>query len=59
MKYDDPTYVREAIDANPEWRLAFRLSEVDNDDAPLGWARYIPLARWLRENFDMTEKGKA
>lgn len=52
----DPTYVKEEIDANPEWKLAFRLSEVDNDNAPIGWWRYILLARWLRENYILTEK---
>ncbi len=52
----DPTYVPEAIQANPIWRLAFRLSEFDNDGAPIGWSRYIPMAEWLLVNFDMTER---
>lgn len=43
----DPTYVREEIDANPEWRLAFWLSEIDNDHAPIGWGRYRSMARAL------------
>lgn len=40
----DPTYVRAEIDANPVWKLAFYLSELRNDDAPIGWSRYIPEA---------------
>lgn len=52
----DPTYVKAEIDANPAWKLAWRLSEVDNDNAPIGWSRYIPLASWLFITFDMTEK---
>ncbi len=52
----DPTYVRAEIDANPTWALAFRLSEVDNDNAPIGWGRYIGLASWLLATFNMREK---
>lgn len=52
----DPTYDRNVIEANPEWKLAFRLSEFDNDHAPIGWFRYCSMARWLLQNFDMTEK---
>lgn len=37
----DPTYNREEIDANPVWRAAFILSEFYNDNAPIGWSRYI------------------
>lgn len=47
MAKPDPTYVTAAIDANPAWRLAFRLSEIDNDNAPIGWGDYITLANWL------------
>jgi hypothetical protein len=52
----DPTYVRAEIDSNPEWKLAWRLSEVDNDNAPVGWGRYIILARWLLATYDLTER---
>jgi hypothetical protein len=38
---NDPTYVKKEIEARPEWRLAFFLSELENDDAPLGWGKYI------------------
>ena len=54
--HNDPTYVRAQIDANPAWRLAWRLSEVDNDNAPIGWSRYIGLASWLLQTFTMIEK---
>ena len=52
----DPTYVKAQIEANPKWALAFRLSEVDNDNAPIGWARYIPLAGWLLDTFNLIPK---
>ena len=56
MRYNDPTYVQAEIQANPVWTLAFRMSEFDNDNAPLGWGDYRPLAQWLINNFDMTER---
>jgi hypothetical protein len=52
----DPTYITEEIQANPEWELAFSLSEIDNDIAPVGWARYIPMARCLLARYDITRK---
>jgi hypothetical protein len=52
----DPTYVQAEIDRNPVWALAFRLSEVDNDRAPLGWFQYLGLASWLLSTFDLKEK---
>lgn len=53
---NDPTYVKSQIDDNPVWALAFRLSEVDNDAAPVGWFRYCHLARWLLATFELLEK---
>jgi hypothetical protein len=50
----DYTYAKAEIEANPVWALAFRMSEVDNDNAPIGWSKYTVLARWLIDNFDMT-----
>jgi hypothetical protein len=47
----DPTYVKAAIDANPIWRLAFLLSEQDNDSAPSGWGRYIWRAEGIAKAF--------
>ena len=49
----DPTYVKAEIDGNPTWRLAFWLSEIDNDNAPIGWSRYIALARALLDKFNL------
>ena len=47
----DQTYVKAEIDANPTTALAWRLSEIDNDNAPIGWSKYVPMAVWLRQNF--------
>lgn len=52
----DPTYDREQIDANPTWKLAFVLSEIQNDNAPLGWGKYIWIAKCLLACFTITEK---
>lgn len=47
----DPTYVMEEIDKKPTWKIAFLISEVLNDFAPIGWGEYIYLAEVLQENF--------
>lgn len=52
----DPTYQKEQIDANPVWQLAFSLSEIQNDNAPLGWGKYIWIAECLLANFDVKRK---
>jgi len=52
----DPTYVKSEIEANPIWHLAWRMSEYDNDDAPIGWFKYTNIAHWLIMTFDMKEK---
>lgn len=49
---NDPTYIHAQINADPAWKLAFEMSEQVNDNAPIGWGRYIPLARWVLQNFD-------
>ena len=54
---NDPTYDRAAIDANPVWALAFTLSEIMNDGAPIGWARYIGPAELLFGFWDIKPKG--
>ena len=56
LSLNDPTYVKSEIEANPIWALAWRLSEVDNDNAPIGWSRYVNLAHWLLSTFDLQEK---
>lgn len=43
----DPTYESARIERDPVWREAFRLSEISNDKAPIGWSQYIPAAREL------------
>jgi len=40
----DPTYDPAEIQANPVWERAFRLSELENDYAPLGWSQYLERA---------------
>jgi hypothetical protein len=51
----DPTYDRVSIEANPIWGIAFILSECFNNNAPIGWSRYIWAAR---EVIDYTNKFK-
>ncbi len=41
---NDPTYVKAEIEKNLIWKMAFWLSELFNDNAPLGWSKYIPIA---------------
>lgn len=52
----DPTYVKADIAANPVWQLAFDLSEIHNDGAPLGWGKYIVVAECLLILYDMQRK---
>lgn len=53
---NDPTYIKSDINDNPIWKLAWQLSEIDNDNAPINWGRYIPMARWIIENYNIKEK---
>lgn len=53
---NDPTYVRSEIEANPEWELAFTLSEIMNDNAPIGWSKYISVAKCLLKSYDIKRK---
>ena len=46
---------KEEIDADPIWKLAFLMSEIDNDLAPIGWSRYIHLAENLQRIYKMEE----
>jgi hypothetical protein len=55
MTMPDPTYVKTEIDANPVWKLAFWMSEVDNDNAPIGWSRYINLASALLSAYELKD----
>ena len=53
---NDPTYSTEEISANPVWQLAFSLSEIENDNAPLGWSRYIFTAECLLNIYEIKKK---
>lgn len=44
QELSDPTYVKAEIDANPAWRRAWELSELFNDNAPIGWSNFIEQA---------------
>jgi len=52
----DPTYAKDEIEANPVWQLAFSLSEIENDNAPLGWGDYIFAAECLLAAYDIKRK---
>ena len=54
----DPTYDRETIKANPVWDLAFTMSEIMNDAAPIGWWKYAFAAECLLKHYDITPKKK-
>ena len=53
----DPTYVKAEIDKRPEWELAFTLSEIQNNNAPIGWGKYIFLAKMILAIYDVKKKG--
>lgn len=42
---NDPTYDKKEIEKNLIWKIAFIISECLNDDAPIGWSRYIDTAK--------------
>jgi len=48
----DPTYDKNEIQKNKTWRVAFILSELYNNSAPLGWSRYIPDANVILASLD-------
>lgn len=52
----DPTYDQEEINANPAWQLAFSLSEIENDNAPIGWSKHISTAQCLLDNYEIKRK---
>ena len=52
----DPTYNRDEIAKNPTWQLAFDLSEIENDSAPIGWGRYVWKAECLLALYEMKRK---
>lgn len=52
----DHTYDKATINANPVWQLAFSLSEIMNDGAPIGWGQYIYAAECLLANYEIKRK---
>ena len=54
VEMTDPTYVTEEIKKNPVWDLAFVLSEIQNDNAPIGWSKYIFVAECLLAHYEIT-----
>lgn len=52
----DPTYIKDEIIQDPEWELAFTLSEMQNNNAPIGWSEYLPLARALLSIYKMERR---
>lgn len=54
---NDPTYCMADIEENPMWQLAWALSEIMNDNAPLGWSKYIWVVECLMNHFTITPKG--
>ena len=53
---NDPTYNTEQINNDPVWRVAFVLSEIMNDNAPIGWSKYIFVAKCLLSTFEIRPK---
>ena len=54
----DLTYNRKEIEKDPVWELAFTLSEIENDNAPIGWCQYIATAKCLLAKYDISRKTK-
>ena len=54
---NDPTYNMDEIASNPEWKLAFLISEVLNDQAPLGWGNYTSVASVIMRRYKLSEVG--
>lgn len=40
----DPTYEKNRIEGDGTWHIAYILSELVNDNAPIGWGKFIPIA---------------
>lgn len=50
---NDPTYQIDIIKGNNVWHLAYIISEFENDNAPIGWGKYISLASHLINRLDI------
>lgn len=53
---NDPTYIKAEIEANLLWHLAWVMSELRNDSAPIGWSRYLPDAEELCHVFKIAAR---
>ena len=53
---DDPTYDMQEIKKNPAWHVAWVISEIQNDKAPIGWSKYIFDAECLLKHFSIEER---
>ena len=40
----DPTYSMGEIESNGTLHIAYILSELVNDNSPIGWGKFIPIA---------------
>lgn len=54
----DPTYDTDEIKKNKVWYLAYVLAQIKDDNAPIGWSRWITTAECLMHNFNITPKKK-
>lgn len=52
----DPTYAIDEIRERPEWELAWTLSEIMNDNSPIGWSQYIWIAELLLRKYTIKIK---
>lgn len=52
----DPTYDTNEIKKNEAWHVAWVLAQIKDDDAPIGWAKWIPTAECLLATFKITPK---
>lgn len=50
----DPTYNISDIKKNPLWYTAWIISECLNDNAPLGWSKYIWIAEEINKHIKLS-----
>lgn len=56
----DPTYEKDKIESNGVWHIAFIMSEMLNDNAPIGWSKYIQAAEKAMKNaMEVKQGGRA
>jgi hypothetical protein len=47
FEHPTPTHDKKLIEANGAWHIAWILCQTIDDDAPMGWGKYIPAAQKL------------